>query len=1194
MPGRLALFAAAKLLLLAVLPLAASQPVAEWTFDDGLPADVHGAVKQGPGPRAPYYPDFGEDNIALALRAPAWLRIVDEPEGSRFDFDNGDSITLEAWVKPTAAGENMYIIGKGRTSDSGPKSLNQNWALRLRTLDGQPRLNFLFRSAPHAGSPGDWHRWTSDAGVAVGQRWHHVAISYTFGEPKSIRGYLDGQPVTGSWDMGGETRQRPVVDDDDVWIGSTMAGNPRNSFQGALDNIALHRRIVPAEEIRDRYHWQPPKEIRPEIPAGKVVVQLFGPVESISAFPEWLDAPLMEWQQDELAFVRVPQRYDSWGVRADWGSTLLLRAWTEIDLAPGEYQLLARSRGLGRLEIDGREVLRTAVQRNRSGAHHVVDDLPSVPVAGMRPHWMNDTERVSAFQSRGGKHLLRYEMIIGGPRYRVELGEPCVAIARPGEMFRIVSSVSQFPLTDQGWWEFADRQHDRMNAIDRDTRRAANRQQAEYWTRRHAWAKQQLLSDSAAVSIDQAIDSRIAQINELAKQAPATTDDAFFVEHVQPILDSHCVRCHGEKQKGELSIRSRDVWLRGGESGQPAIVPGKPADSYLLELVSAARDEYRMPPKGDGLSEAEVQVIRKWIKDGAAMPARRLAAIESPPLVDDFTFLRRVYLDCVGVPPTLSEVQEFLDDESADRRERVVDRLLQDDRWADNWVGYWQDVLAENPNLLKPTLNNTGPFRWWIHEALVDNKSIDRFTTELMLMRGSTWGGGSAGFAIASQNDVPMAAKAHVVGAAFLGVNLKCARCHDAPYHQWKQSDLFQLAAMLERKPLKLPASSTVPAAFFEQKAREPLIDATLRPGTVLENEWPFSDIPTCVTDDLLIARQDSRERLAAHVTTSRRFAEVIANRFWQRFMGTGIVEPVDDWEGNPPSNRVLLDTLANTLIASDYDVKELARSILNSRAYQRQAIDPEADVERVFAAPHRRRMSAEQIVDSAFHVVGQTMRTEPLTMDIEGTLPANKFLHFGYPRRAWEFTTLANERDRPSLALPRAQAVVDLLKAFGWRDSRPEPTSERDEAPNLIQPAVLSNGVLGTWLTRLSDESSLTQLALREQEVEELVDQLFMQILTRKPTREELAHYSAFLREGYAERRVPDGEVAPPAEPKRFRYVSWSNHLNTEANKIKIEMEMAARQGDPPSRFLRDEWRQRAEDVVWALLNSPEMILIP
>ena len=123
--------------------------------------------------------------------------------------------------------------------------------------------------------------------------------------------------------------------------------------------------------------------------------------------------------------------------------------------------------------------------------------------------------------------------------------------------------------------------------------------------------------------------------------------------------------------------------------------------------------------------------------------------------------------------------------------------MLSSRDWADHWVPYWQDVLAENPGILKPKLNNTGPFRWWLREAFLDGLAFDRLVTELVLMRGSKHGGAPAGFAMASQNDVPMAAKAHILSTAFLAVELKCARCHDAPYHPYKQKDLFCLAAML-------------------------------------------------------------------------------------------------------------------------------------------------------------------------------------------------------------------------------------------------------------------------------------------------------------------------------------------------------------------------------------------------------------
>jgi len=212
----------------------------------------------------------------------------------------------------------------------------------------------------------------------------------------------------------------------------------------------------------------------------------------------------------------------------------------------------------------------------------------------------------------------------------------------------------------------------------------------------------------------------------------------------------------------------------------------------------------------------------------------------------------------------------------------------------------------------------------------------------------------------------------------------------------------------------------------------------------------------------------------------------------------------------------------------------------------------------------------------------------------VEGTLPADRFMNFGFPTRSWEFTTLANERDRPSLALPRVQAIADVLKAFGWRNSRPEPKTDREETPNLIQPGVLANGSLGIWLTRLTDDSGLTAAMRQKQPVEQLVDELFLRLLTRHPTDSERTQFVALLSDGYESRIVPASDIGTPHEVVRFPYVSWSNHLNTEANVIKVQMQEMVRRGPPTTRYLRSEWRERAEDAVWSLLNSPEMILVP
>src|SRR5690606_24461733 len=115
------------------------------------------------------------------------------------------------------------------------------------------------------------------------------------------------------------------------------------------------------------------------------------------------------------------------------------------------------------------------------------------------------------------------------------------------------------------------------------------------------------------------------------------------------------------------------------------------------------------------------------------------------PLVNDLAFLRRVSLDTVGLIPTPEQIERFLADPPETRRSLVIARLLDDPGWADHWVGYWQHVLAENPGLTKPTLNNSGPFRWYLHEAFLDNKPLDRLVTELISMEGGAAMGGPAG-----------------------------------------------------------------------------------------------------------------------------------------------------------------------------------------------------------------------------------------------------------------------------------------------------------------------------------------------------------------------------------------------------------------------------------------------------------------
>ncbi len=565
----------------------------------------------------------------------------------------------------------------------------------------------------------------------------------------------------------------------------------------------------------------------------------------------------------------------------------------------------------------------------------------------------------------------------------------------------------------------------------------------------------------------------------------------------------------------------------------------------------------------------------------------RSLAKESGPLVDDAAFLRRLALDTTGVIPDPAEVAAFLADPAPDKRDRAIENHLADPRWADGWMGYWQDVLAENPGLLKPTLNNTGPFRRFLHDALSDNMPIDRFVTTLVRMEGSPLGGGPAGFGMATQNDAPMAAKAHVLAKAFLAAEMKCARCHDAPFHPFAQEDLFGLAALLSGKPQAIPATSTVPR---QPGGRVPAVSVSLEAGEAVEPAWNLTEIaPAELPDGLLPEKATPRDRLAALITspTNRRFAAVIVNRLWHRYLGYGLVEPVDDWDGQiRRRNPELLADLAREFVTHDYDLKHMARLIFQSRAYQGRP--------GLAGAPARRRMSAEQVIDSLFAAVGKPFRAEELCLDIDGRRPPSEFLNLGRPQRAWQLALPSNERDRPALTLPVVSSLTDALLAFGWRAARPDPITVREESITPLQPAQLANGlVVDGRIARLSDDSAITALCLKEQPADALIRAVVLRIFSRAATGPEVDRLVAYLDDSYADRVVPGVSPRPPMRASARR-VSWSNHLHPDATLIQEEEERVVRGGDPPTGRLTPAFRERMEDIVWALVNSPEFVFLP
>ena len=1062
-----------------------------------LKGKLIGEIEASIGPRAPEHPKFGEDsNEALEIpNAGGHIEVDDPGDQSPLDFTIGDSITIEAWVQVWSIGGYRYIVGKGRTGNQGFPAENQNYALRLNE---NAAISFLYRGVDETGKQ-EYHRWTSEMNVGVSDGWHHIAVTYTFGKTGSLQGYIDGKSVKGKWDLAGDTGTAPVVDNDQLWIGSALSSKPASTLMGAVDEIAIYRKVLPAESIAERYsYFRNESTFDPSvIPDNQVLVEVWEGVAN-NTFQFRRARRTLTYHTDAFEFFRIPNKYNEQAIKIDRSPSFLVRAYGYVTLPPGPQRILIRARNGARLFIDNELQASVPFFNIPGNGHGQIFERTRDQAPNIRELPRGEKEVILAIEGDGKKHLVRFEMIVGHDNRRPETGETAVCIGEPDGDFRILSATLSAELTDQQWPDFMAQQAAKIALLDKQHRREVSTSEQSYWEERHSWAGR-------------------------------------IVGTYKPVSN-----------------------------------PG----NHFPDAMNNPIDQF---------------VNRQLFESNQ----------EPNELTDDATFLRRLSLDTIGTIPDLTLIETFQAKQAAgeDARSWAIDYLLSHAGWADHWTSYWQDVLAENPNIVNPTLNNTGPFRFWIHESLLDNKPMDRFVTELIMMEGSRFYGGPAGFAVASQNDVPLAAKAHILGQAFLGIQMQCARCHDAPFHEVTQKDLFSLAAMLKRKEESVPKTSTV---VVSADGPIPNVPITLKPGAAVAPQWPFTELGTQrLPADLVRGKSDSRAVLAQKITDpgNLRFPRVLVNRLWRQTIGYGIVEPVEDWEHGTNIDPHLLDYLGRELAMNGYDLKHVARMIFSSHTYQRQSVDlPESGL-KSFPGPVRRQMAAEQIVDSLFVASGRPFDAGPMSLDIDGARSFKNSLHLGHPTRAWQFASLSNERDRPSLSLPFAQPFSSTLQAFGWVGARQGPINRRESSPNVMQPAMMNNGLLLRDNARLDMVSKFTLAARQASSVDQLIKQTYLRILSRQPSSSEYALFRELLSEGFDTRLVELSDE----EAHRIRWsrrlprnlVTWSNHLHPRANEIKTELRQAVQQGAIKSPHLESQWRERMEDFVWVLFNSPEFIYI-
>jgi len=592
---------------------------------------------------------------------------------------------------------------------------------------------------------------------------------------------------------------------------------------------------------------------------------------------------------------------------------------------------------------------------------------------------------------------------------------------------------------------------------------------------------------------------------QLAQVPPAADHPINFSTEIKPLLEASCIKCHGKgRAKGDLRIDSRETLIQGGESG-PAFVPGKGAESVLVERLMGFDPDTVMPRKGSKWTREQIAVLRAWIDQGAKwgegisfarpepanLQARRpelpaakeesanpidiwlepyFAAhqVKVPKPVDDRTFARRAYLDVVGLLPPSAELERFVASRKKDKRAQLVRRLLADnENYSLHWLSFWNDLLRNDYKGTGYIDGGRKAITQWLYSALETNKPYDQFVAELIsptpasegFTKGIVWRG------VVNASQTPAMQAAQTISQVFMGVNLKCASCHDSLVNDWTLADAYGLAGVYADGPLEMVHCDRATGKFAPPKFIYPQLgelEATTNKPARLKQ---LSQIITQRTDG--------------------RLSRTLVNRLWQRFFGGGLVEPLDDMD-QPSWNPDLLDWLAEDFADHGYDIKHLIEVILTSCAYQLPAMPVAEKTEKVFVfrGPEVRRLSAEQFRDAIGTLTG-VWYAKPAAQIIGADGSTNKFT-----------TTRA------------ALVPADTLQVALGRPNREQVMTARASTATTLQALELTNGAELAEAFRRGAEKAVSSPA----EPDRVVKQLYQTALGRKPTRDEVKLASSLL----------------------------------------------------------------------------------
>ncbi len=515
---------------------------------------------------------------------------------------------------------------------------------------------------------------------------------------------------------------------------------------------------------------------------------------------------------------------------------------------------------------------------------------------------------------------------------------------------------------------------------------------------------------------------------------------------------------------------------------------------YLSKVTTAT---VSVPMETAVPAETFAESPRRNFIDEHVLAKLQALNLRPSPQCDDGEFIRRVFLDTLGILPTSDETQVFLGDKSADKRDKLIEAVLERPEFVDYWAYKWSDLLLVNGERLRfgNQDNKNQSLLWsyysWIRNHVEAETPWDVMVRELVTAVGSNLENGASNYFVLHQDPLDLAETTTV---AFLGLNINCARCHNHPLEKWTNDQYYAMANLYARVRVKQDRSGASSTVFADATGDlvQPLTGKPQRPT-------PLDGVPLELND-----AADRRVHMARWLTAPENpyFARAITNRVWANFFGRGLVDPVDDLRlTNPPSNPELLDAAARHLVDDKFNLKSLMRVILRSAAYQRSSLPSEENKldDRFYSRYYPKRMMAEVLLDAVSAVTGEPTQFA------------------GFPA-GWR-----------SLQLPSSSASSYFLTTFGRPERLVTCACERNDQPTMVQVLHISNGV--TLNGKLAARDNLLGKRLAEKRSDDdILNDLYLRALSRLPTDAE------------RKRIIQELATTPPAEKRQaWEDVYWS-----------------------------------------------------